>query len=253
MPSRPIEPVTQFFRDRQHRIAGSQGACAHQDGDALALVEHLGGTLQIVRLRQDARLLITDAGMHRAVLACRRGISLLLQIVGQQQRGHAALTQRGTHRTVHQMPHLGGHAGLLHKRTGHVLEQGGQVDFLLIVAAQRGTCLLPRNCQHRHVIQARIVQTGQQVRGARPRGGDAHTQFAGELGMCGGHEGGHFLMAGLDKFDLAVRAAQCAEHAVDTVAGVPVDAGHAPLVQSFDQKIRYGSVHCLVSADMSEG
>jgi hypothetical protein len=25
------------------------------------------------------------------------------------------------------------------------------------------------------------------------------------------------------------------------------------LVQSFDQKIRYGSVHCLVSADMSEG
>ncbi|MNH34641.1 hypothetical protein D3C79_952490 [compost metagenome] len=64
--------------------------------------------------------------------------------------------------------------------------------------------------------------------------------------MGAGHEGGHFLVAGLDEFNLAVGPAQRAEYTVDTVAGVAEDAPHPPLIQALYQKVAYRACHCLL-------
>ena len=76
------------------------------------------------------------------------------------------------------------------------------------------------------MIQTRVVQPGQQVRGARPRRGQADTQPTAELGIGRGHEGGH-LVPSLDEANLAARPVQRTEHAVDAVAGITIDAPHA--------------------------
>lgn len=106
--------------------------------------------------------------------------------------------------------------------------------------------LLTDDGQHRLVVHACIVQAGEQVRGARAGCGHAHTELTGELGMGAGHEGGHFLMAGLNEFNLAVGPAQRAEHAIDAVAGVTEDAPYAPLIQTLYQKVAYRAGHCLL-------
>ena len=100
------------------------------------------------------------------------------------------------------MAHLRRRAGLLHEGAGHVLEHADQIDFLLIVAAERRAGLLPGDGQHRHVVHPRVVQAGDQVRRTGARGRHANTKFAGELGVGRGHERRHFLMAHLNELDL---------------------------------------------------
>ena len=56
--------------------------------------------------------------------------------------------------------------------------------------------------------------------------------------MSAGHEGGHFLMAGLDEFNLAVGPALRYEHAIDAVAGVTEDAPYAPLITTVPPESR---------------
>ena len=121
-----------------------------------------------------------------------------------------------------------GRGSLLDERSGHVLEHARQIDFLLIMAAERGARLLAGDRQHRHVIQPRVIEAGDQVRGAGARSCDADAEFAGELGVGRSHERGHFLMPRLDELDLAVGALQRAEHTVDAVAGIAEDSPHAP-------------------------
>ena len=67
---------------------------------------------------------------------------------------------------------------------GDVLEQRDQIDFLLIMAAQRDARLLPDNGHHRLMIHLRIVKPVQQMDGAGPGGGEADPEFAGELGVA---------------------------------------------------------------------
>jgi hypothetical protein len=40
-----------------------------------------------------------------------------------------------------------------------------QIELLLIVTAERGARLLPDDSQHRHMIHAGVVKTGDQMRG----------------------------------------------------------------------------------------
>lgn len=87
------------------------------------------------------------------------------------------------------------------------------------MTAQRRARLLADDGQHRHVVHARIVEAGYQVRSAGAGSSDAHAQFAGELGVGRGHERGHFLVPCLNEFDLAFGPAHGAEHAVDAIPG----------------------------------
>ena len=67
---------------------------------------------------------------------------------------------------------------LLDERAGDVLEHADQVDFLLIMAAERGARLLAGDREHRHVIEPRVIKAGDQMRRAGTRCGDAHAEFA---------------------------------------------------------------------------
>lgn len=103
--------------------------------------------------------------MDRAVLARRFLVSLVLQIVGEYQRRHPGPSDGDADGAVDQMPYLGRCGGLLHEGAGHILEHRLQVEFLLIVAAHRGTRLLANDCKYRLVVHAGIVEAGDHVRG----------------------------------------------------------------------------------------
>ena len=118
-----------------------------------------------------------------------------------------------------------------------------QIDFLLIMAAERIARLLAGNGEHRHVIEPRVIKAGDQVRCAGARRGNADAKFAGELGVGRRHERRHFLVARLNELDLAVGTLQGAEHAVDAVAGIAEDLSNAPGMKSLNQKIADSLTH----------
>ncbi len=106
--------------------------------------------------------------MNRAVFTRWIFIRHVLEIVGQYDCRHAALAECNADGAVDQMADLRRGRSLLDKSSGHVLEQARQIDFLLIVTAERGARLLSGNSEHRHVIEPRIIEAGDQVRGAGP-------------------------------------------------------------------------------------
>ena len=86
------------------------------------------------------------------------------------------------------------------------------------------------------VIQFAVVQARDEVGSSGAASGQANSQFAGELGVRNRHESRHFLVPDLYEFDVA-GPLQCADHAVDAVAWITVDAANAPSVQPFDDEI----------------
>jgi hypothetical protein len=83
------------------------------------------------------------------------------------ERCDATLANGDPHRAVHEMPYLCGHAGLMNKGAGNILEHTDEIKFLLIVATDSDAGLLSGNSQNWHVIQPRIIEPGDQVRCAR--------------------------------------------------------------------------------------
>ncbi len=79
---------------------------------------------------------------------------------------------------VDQMPHLGRRGCLHDVGAGDVLEHREKVEFLLIVAAKRVAGLLADDRQHRLMIQQRIIEPGDEMRGAGTRGRDADAELA---------------------------------------------------------------------------
>ncbi len=136
------------------------------------------------------------------------------------------------------MTDLGHRAGLLHERAGHVLEHADNVDFLLVVATQRRTGLLPDNRQERDVIHPRIVHAGDQMGRTGTRRGDAHPKLTRELGIRRGHERSHLLVAHLDELDLVgTEAGKATQQAIYSIAGVAEHTADAPLMQTFPEEI----------------
>ena len=86
------------------------------------------------------------------------------------------------------------------------LNRLGEIDFLLVMAADRGARLLAGDRENRHVIEPGVVKPGDQMRRAGPGGRDADAELAGELGVGRGHEGRHFLVPRLDELDFPVGA-----------------------------------------------
>src|SRR3546814_8012679 len=95
--------------------------------------------------------------------------------------------------------------------------------------------------QHRHVVEPGVVQPSDQVRRARSGCRETDAEFAGELGMGGGHEGGHLLVPDLDELYVAAPAMQGAEKPADGVAGIAEDPLHAPGGQPFPAEVAAGT------------
>ena len=124
---------------------------------------------------------------------------------------------------------------LLHEASD-VREHAVQIEFLLIAGAADGRLGLAADRQNRSMIQLAIVQAGDQMGRSGTACRQAHAQFASELGVRDRHEGGHLFVPDLDEFDVA-GPLQRADHAVDAVARITVDAANAPSVQPFDDEI----------------
>ncbi len=167
-------------------------------------------------------------------------------VVGHDDRADGPLGLRDAQGPVHQVPHLGGVRAHVDVTRGDVLEQGDQVDLLLVVAAQRPAVLLAHDGDHRLVVHLGVVQPVEQVDRAGARRGQADADLAGELGVGRRHERGQLLVPGLDELHGVVRALGALQRAHDGVDAVPreaVDALDAPLVEAFDHEVRDRLAH----------
>ncbi len=173
----------------------------------------------------------------------RVAVVFVLQIVRQYDRGWPALGKRDSDSPVNHVPNLRRRRSLLHISTGNVLEHRNQVELLLVLAAQRVARLLPGNRQHGLVIEQRIVQPGDQVRGARAGRCDADSDVAAELRIGARHERRHFLMARLDELRAITGAVERLDHTVDAIAGIAEDVTDAPFVKTGNNEIADGARH----------
>ncbi len=107
--------------------------------------------------------------------------------------------ERDPHGAVDQVADLAGLGGHLHVLVRDVLEQRGEVNLLLVVAAEAEPRLLADDRDDRLVVELGVIEAVEEVDRARPGGGEADAGFAGELGVGAGHEGGHLLVADLDE------------------------------------------------------
>jgi hypothetical protein len=64
-----------------------------------------------------------------------------------------------------------------------VLEHRAEIKLLLILPAQRVTGLLPDDGEDRLVVHQRIIETGRQVRGTRPRCRNTGAKPSREFGV----------------------------------------------------------------------
>lgn len=216
----------QALGDRFQLPVRAQGPGTGEDRHAPAAIEDRRGGLQVGVARVGSRLDEAHRRHHVAVLV---GLALrgrhLLHVVGHDHRRHLPLADRHAQGSVQHMEQLcRADHGL--DIGGNVLEQALQIDFLLVVAAQRGSRLLADDGQHRLMIHARVVEPVQQVDRARPRGGEAHPDLSGELGVGAGHEGRHLLVAHADIVECLGAPAHGAHDPVDAIAGVAEDALH---------------------------
>lgn len=111
---------------------------------------------------------------------------------------------------------------------GDVLEEGNQVDFLLVIAAERRPFLLADDGDDRLVIELGVVESIQKVDRAGPGGSEADPDLAGKFCVGAGHEGGQFLMPGLDELQGLAEPPERAHDAVDAVARIAKDPPDAP-------------------------
>src|SRR5581483_3570241 len=209
-----------------------------QHRDSFTAVQNARRTREIRSFRHLAECRVTDAGVHGAMLARRLFHRLeVLYVVRKDDAGNGALVARDTHRAIDQLTNLLRRGYHVHILVRHVLEQGDQVDFLLIVTAECGALLLSDDGYDWLVVELRVVEAIEQMDGAGAGGGQANADLAGELGVRTRLECCELLMPRLHELDLVCRASECTDDAVDAVTWVSVHPSHAPLVEALKQKI----------------
>jgi len=95
------------------------------------------------------------------------------------------------------------------------------------------------------MVHLGVKETIEQMHGARPAGGETDSYLASEFRVRARHERGHFFVADLNVIHLLSGASDCADDAVDAVAGESVNAPDAPLVQTLDQEVTDSYIHSL--------
>src|SRR5438094_919574 len=223
-----------------HLVGRAERSLADQHGDLGPGVQHLGGAAQVLVMGNDARLTETGPREERSMLAWRLRVRLLLHVCRKDYAAHRAGRLRYPDRPIDQVTNLRGRVAHVYVLVRDVLEETDQVDLLLIVAAKRDRLLLADDREHRLVIELGVVETVQEVDRARTGGRHADAQLTGELCVAAGGKGGDLLVAGLYELDPVAVFVERPHDAVDAVAGVPVDARHAPLVEALEDELRDG-------------
>lgn len=128
-------------------------------------------------------------------------------------------------------------------RARDVREHRLKVDLLMLIGAPRAARLLPDDRNERHMIFLRVVHAVHQVDGSWPRRGNAHSHLAAELGMRHSHQRGSLLVPCLHELESITGSTQCAEHAVDAIAGIPEQAMRPPRFQPIQRDVAHGFSH----------
>jgi hypothetical protein len=89
------------------------------------------------------------------------------------------------------------------------------------------------------VVELRVVQTVEQVDGARAGRRHAHTHRPGELRVSDGRERRHLLVPGLDELRPVLGLPERAHEAVDPVPGIGEDLLDTPLPQPAQDVVTY--------------
>ncbi|MET3789163.1 hypothetical protein ABIC24_006859 [Methylobacterium radiotolerans] len=227
---------------RDHLVGGVQRARAHEDRDLLAGIEHVGGPAQIGVEGHDPRHRVADAREGVAVLAHRRLVGDVLQVVGQDDRRDLPLGLGDAHGAVDDVADRGRARRLLHVG-GDVLVDAREVELLLVMRPVDVARLLAGDGEQGDVVRIGVVHAGEQVRRAGAGRGEAHADLAGELGVGGGHERRHLLVADLDELEGQVVALERAEEPVDPVPGVAEDRLDAPFGEALPEEVGDGVGH----------
>jgi len=98
-----------------------------------------------------------------------------------------------------------------------------------------------RKRQHRRMVAARFIQSGDEMRAAGPGRAAADREPAGELGLAGGGKRGALLVADADPFDVTV--ANGIGERVERVADQPENVLDPDLFKHAHQYVRYGLSH----------
>ena len=223
--------------ERVHRIA---------QRDAAAGVDH-----RLLRQRQ-----LRQRRMQRRVGGARRGIDLGRRVRGQmrsvgvlhvlrqidQHRARAtfACETEGLGDDVRQVVDAARQEVVLHDRHGHA----EHVQFLEGVGAHQRRADLAGDADHRHRIEHRIGDAGNQVRGARSGGRDADADAAAGARIAVRRERGALLVPHQHVFE--GRSVQGIVEGHDRAAGIPEQRIHAFREQRLHQPA--GTVHQAVSA-----
>ena len=113
-----------------------------------------------------------------------------------------------------------------------------QLDLLLVA----GAGLPAGDRQHRRVIQPGVLQPGQQVHAARPRGCQADADPPGRLGVPARHPGGGLLVPHQDEAHPVLMPSQPFHDPADAVTRHAEDCVGAPVGEPLDQGL--GSDPC---------
>ncbi len=101
--------------------------------------------------------------------------------------------------------HLHGHVDHL-VVLGDIHEEAIEAHLLLVARPEHLGLLHPGDGKHRDMVELRVVEPVQEVDGARPGRGEAHTEPAGRFGIAGRHEGGRLLVVHEDEADAVLVA-----------------------------------------------
>ena len=228
-------------------VGRSVGPVADQEGDPPAGVDDLGRASDVRSGRRDRcrggdGAGPRDGGRGRLHLGHLHG----LDVVRKDHHSGAQAEPGGAEGGVEDRLRLGGCDDGLHVDRD-IGEGPFEIALLLHEGAEGRGRLLPDDRDHRLVVHLRVVEPVEHVESSGAGGGHAHPDLAGELRMCGRHEGAGLLMGGPHVLQAPIRALRRAERAVeraDPVSRVPEDTTDPPLSKSLDHEVADGRCHC---------
>ena len=205
----------ELLGDGEQLIVGTLGAGTGEDRRLLALVEGLGRGFDLGRSGDHVRRVGPDL--------LGGGIDVgQADVAGNDEDGHAALLDGFAHGDAQQAGHLFGRGDVLNVDAA-VAEQLGRMGLLEVVRADLVAGDLCGDGQHGDPRALGVEEPVDEVEVAGSAAARADREFTGQGGLAAGGEGGGFLVADVNPFELRVDAQRIGE-SVERVTRDSVDA-----------------------------
>ena len=156
--------------------------------------------------------------------------------------GDTALGERGAAARVDERAHVARAHDLL-VVDGDILEEGEEVDFLLVMRADQIVVGLAGDRDDRRAVHLGVVKTVEQVDRAGTRRREADAEPARVLRVAARHERRGLFVAHLHERDALLPFPQRLHDAVDAVARQTEHDAHIPVDEAIGQHIRSRLCH----------